>query len=87
MAGRLNDGATERAFAREVRRLGLDGVRLTGWLSKEELYGLLSRAKVLLYPSHSDSFSIVVLESLACGTPVVAYASPARGASTGVSPL
>jgi len=51
-------------------------VRLTGGLSKAELYGLLSRAKVLLYPSHSDSFSIVVLESLACGTPVVAYDIP-----------
>jgi len=76
VAGRFNDGATERAFVREVRRLGLDGVRLTGWLSKAELYGLLSRAKVLLYPSHSDSFSIVVLESLACGTPVVAYDIP-----------
>ena len=76
VAGRFNDGATERAFAREVRRLGLDGVRLTGWLSKAELYGLLSRAKVLLYPSHSDSFSIATLESLACGTPVVAYDIP-----------
>jgi len=76
VAGRFNDGATERAFAREVRRLGLGGVRLTGWLSKEELYELLSRAKVILYPSHSDSFSIVILESLACGTPVVAYDIP-----------
>jgi glycosyltransferase involved in cell wall biosynthesis len=76
VAGRFNDGTTERAFVREVRRLGLDSVRLTGWLSKAEFYGLLSRAKVLLYPSHSDSFSIVVLESLACGTPVVAYDIP-----------
>ena len=51
-------------------------MRLTGWLSKEELYGLLSRAKVLLYPSHSDAFPFVILESLVCGTPVVAYGIP-----------
>ena len=77
VTGRFYDGATERAFAREVRSLGLESIKLTGWLSKVELYELLSRAKVILYPSHSDSFSIATLESLACGTPVVAYDIPA----------
>jgi len=77
VTGRFYDGATERAFAREVRGLGLESIKLTGWLSKVELYELLSRAKVILYPSHTDSFSFVILESLACGTPVVAYDIPA----------
>lgn len=43
----------------------------------DKLYDYVSRAKALIYPSHIDSFSLVVLESLALGTTVVAYNIPA----------
>jgi len=43
----------------------------------DEVLRLLASAKVFMYPTRFDSFSLVVLESLSCGTPVVAYGIPA----------
>jgi len=54
-----------------------DNIELKGFVKENELYELVSKAKVLVYPSHQDGFSLVVLESLALGTSVVAYNIPA----------
>ncbi|BBE42768.1 glycosyltransferase [Conexivisphaera calida] len=71
------DRSTELAFRSSLRRLNLEKrVKLTGWLPQESLYKTLASAKLLLYPSHSDSFSAVILNSLAVGTPVIAYDIP-----------
>ncbi|ACP39240.1 glycosyl transferase group 1 [Sulfolobus islandicus M.14.25] len=48
-----------------------------GFLPIEELYNTVAKAKVFIYPSHFDSFSFVMLESLAMRTPIVAYGLPA----------
>ncbi|MGA2680338.1 MAG: glycosyltransferase [Candidatus Bathyarchaeia archaeon] len=50
-----------------------------GFLRQKELYALVKAAKVLVYPSRHDAFPLVILETLACGTPVVAYDIPAVG--------
>ena len=44
-----------------------------GWVDPVELPAIYSSADLLLLPSQFDTFSCVVLESLACGLPVVAY--------------
>lgn len=55
------------------RRLGLDGsVTFTGSVPHEELPRYYSAADVCVVPSHYESFGLVALESLACGTAVVA---------------
>jgi UDP-glucose:(heptosyl)LPS alpha-1,3-glucosyltransferase len=46
-----------------------DGARYLGRLDRPE--EALRAADVLLHPTHYDPFPLVVLESLACGTPVV----------------
>jgi len=38
---------------------------------------ILASAKLMIYPTKLDSFSLTVLESLSCGTPVIAYNIPA----------
>lgn len=55
-----------------------DSISVQGYLPDDrEFYAMVSRARVLIHPSHSDGFSMIILESLALGTPVVAYNLPA----------
>jgi glycosyltransferase involved in cell wall biosynthesis len=48
-----------------------------GVLLQPELARLYSSADVFVFPSCSDTFGLVLLEALACGTPVAAY--PVQG--------
>ena len=74
--GKFFDKYNESMFWRRVRDWGLE-VEYLGFVEREKLHEVVSRAKVLLYPSHVDGFALVVLEALALGTPVVAYDIPA----------
>ncbi len=77
IAGRFFESRTEYAFKKMLKDLGIDHkVKILGYLPADELYKTIAQAKLLLYPSHSDSFSLAILESLAAGTPVVAYDIP-----------
>ena len=44
-------------------------VRLTGWIPREELYGLFRQAAIFVYPSTFEGFGMPVLEALAAGLP------------------
>ncbi len=58
---------------RMARRMGiLDKVILRGRADHDELPLFYSAADLLVLPSYYESFGLVALESLACGTPVVA---------------
>jgi len=54
------------------KRYESDNVKFYGRVSDEKLRWLYQNAKALLFPAKEDA-GIAVLESLACGTPVVAY--------------
>ena len=49
-----------------------DSVTFAGLVRQEELPSYYSAAHVCVLPSYYESFGLVALESLACGTPVVA---------------
>jgi glycosyltransferase involved in cell wall biosynthesis len=51
-------------------------VNYLGVLSQEELAKTYSSADVFVFPSKADTFGLVMLEALACGTPVAAYPVP-----------
>lgn len=56
-----------------TRRLGLEGqVRFAGTIDRAAVAAYLNAADLSVLPSHSEGCPNVVLESLACGTPVVA---------------
>jgi len=56
-----------------ARELGVgEMVSFAGKIEQEDLPGYYSAADVLAVPSYHESFGLVALESLACGTPVVA---------------
>jgi glycosyltransferase involved in cell wall biosynthesis len=52
-------------------------VRFVGYRTGEPLARYMAAADVLVFPSRTDTFGLVMLEALACGVPVAAY--PLRG--------
>jgi glycosyltransferase involved in cell wall biosynthesis len=69
----------ESQMRRIISNLELkDNVVLLGYMRRDRDYWSLRRkAKLTIYPSHVDSFSYTVLESLLLGVPVTAYDIPA----------
>ncbi len=67
------DGPEKRSIEREITRLGLRGVvRLMPFASeKKQIYRELRDSALLLQMSEREGLSVIVLESIALGTPVV----------------
>ncbi len=51
-------------------------VHWRGVLPRHRLAAVYSAADVFVFPSRSDTFGLVMLEAMACGTPVAAYPVP-----------
>lgn len=49
----------------------LNRVRLTGWIQHEELPTYLNSLKLVVLPSYTEGLPNLMLESMACGTPVL----------------
>jgi glycosyltransferase involved in cell wall biosynthesis len=67
-------------------------LRLTGYLSDEDLRALYSSCRVFIYPSVYEGFGLPPLEAMACGAPVIAGLIPSLqetlgGAARLVEPL
>lgn len=58
---------------KQIKKLPDKIVGLTRTDNLEELANLYSIADVLYNPSKEETFSLVTVESIACGTPVIAY--------------
>jgi len=57
----------------EIQRLGLTGrVKLLGFTRGQNLVGLMSGARVLLFPSLTEGCPVTALEAFRCGLPMVA---------------
>jgi glycosyltransferase involved in cell wall biosynthesis len=76
ITGKMTEAMT--TILRKVcRKLGiLDKVLFTGFIPRTERFEVIAKARLMLYPSHEDTFSYAVLESLHLGTPVVGYKIP-----------
>jgi glycosyltransferase involved in cell wall biosynthesis len=60
----------DREFSRNGGGLP-EGVSLLGYVDKAELPGLYAGAAAFLYPGIYEGFGLPIIESMACGTPVV----------------
>lgn len=63
--------------ARAKLQAAFPGVHFLGYRHGEDLARHMSAADVFVFPSRFETFGLVVLEALACGTPVAAY--PVQG--------
>lgn len=69
------DGPLRADLVELARTLGIaDRVRFTGRLDRGAVASLMATARVLVLPSSSEGWPLVITEALACGTPVVASA-------------
>jgi teichuronic acid biosynthesis glycosyltransferase TuaC len=63
----------EEELRRLAHDLDLDGrVRFAGRLPQDDVARLMAESAVVVLPSRAESFGAVLVEALACGTPVVA---------------
>lgn len=70
----LGEGPEQKRLEEQSRRLGISSdTAFPGFV--ENPYAFMSRADAFALPSASEAFGNVVVEALACGTPVVATAS------------
>lgn len=51
-------------------------VSILGYLDGVEKYKIIKESKLLLFPSTFESWGVVIAESIACGTPVIAFKIP-----------
>ncbi|MGJ6979624.1 glycosyltransferase [Aestuariimicrobium soli] len=65
-----------RDLAALVDRLGLaDEVEFVGGQDRDQLAALIRGARLMLVPSHSETFGLIALEAAASGVPVIAAAA------------
>jgi glycosyltransferase involved in cell wall biosynthesis len=78
LAGKMREPWETSYFEKEIEPLLGDGVEYLGEVPYEEKLRLLADAKATLFPIRwNEPFGLVMLESLACGTPVLAFAEGA----------
>ena len=69
------DGSQYDLAVRDAAQWAGNGtIRFLGRLRKEDLADLLSSAHLLVHPTTAENLPCIILESLACGTPVLSHA-------------
>jgi hypothetical protein len=69
----VGEGVLEDRIRNYLQANGLNSkVEMTGWIPHDELPDYLHRMKLLTLPSFNEGLPNVILESMACGTPVIA---------------
>ena len=78
MAGRLEGQKDFPALKKSINELGQrEKITFPGYIRDDDLPAVYSGAEALIFPSLYEGFGLPILESLSCGTPVVASMSSA----------
>jgi glycosyltransferase involved in cell wall biosynthesis len=76
--GIIEEKGIVEKFLKEVNKYNLiHNIEFLGQQEEAKLLYIVANSYLTIYPGYLDAFSSVTLESLACGTPVVAYNIPA----------
>jgi glycosyltransferase involved in cell wall biosynthesis len=73
IAGKIDNQKEYPELLKKIAALRLaDKIRLTGFIADADLPAVYSGAQATVFPSRYEGFGLPALESLACGTPLVA---------------
>jgi 1,2-diacylglycerol 3-alpha-glucosyltransferase len=73
----IGDGPDRKEIEDEIDRLGCESaVTLTGYLDRTEVLSLIKLSALFVFASQTETQGLVLLESMAVGTPVVALHGP-----------
>lgn len=76
----IGDGPERKSLERQVVRLGMTGrLKCLGAKANSDIRDYLVQCRTLLMPSRSDTMPQVMLESLSCAIPVVAFNAGGTG--------
>lgn len=67
----VGDGAAEPALRSRAAGIQPGNIQFRGFAQREQLAVYYALAEVLLFPTHTDPWGLVVNEAMACGLPVV----------------
>jgi len=74
MAGKVNEGLEREYFASDIEPHLTEAIHFRGEVDHETKVELYRRARCTLFPIQwPEPFGLVMIESLACGTPVIAF--------------
>lgn len=68
----VGDGRARDELFRRAAEIRPGLIRLVGFVQRDELPKFYALADVLVLPTHSDTWGLVVNEAMACGLPVIA---------------
>ena len=69
----VGDGPCAQELRDAIGSRKLRQVKVLGFRSRREVFDIMKRATVLIFPSHSfEAFGLTVVEAFACGLPVIA---------------
>jgi glycosyltransferase involved in cell wall biosynthesis len=67
------DGPLREAITTTLNNEGVNSrFEFSGWISREQMPGFLKRLRLLVLPSFTEGLPNIMLEAMACGTPVLA---------------
>lgn len=69
----VGDGPLKDSLSTRIKNMGLSNkVKLCGWQPHDLLPSYMNELKILVLPSYTEGLPNIILEAMACGTPVLA---------------
>lgn len=67
----VGDGADRPALMKRAARIAPGTIQFPGFIQREGLSDFYALADALIFPTHSDTWGLVVNEAMSCGLPVI----------------
>ncbi len=68
----VGDGPARADLERRAKQIGPGVVKFMGWFDRERVPEVYALAEALVFPTHSDTWGMVVNEAMACELPIIA---------------